>query len=221
MPIPDYQSIMVPLLQVLLDGREWSASALREELAKRFRLTPSELGELQPSGRTKVFANRMHWARLYLDNAGLINTPRRGHYCITPRGREALASGKQNLDLEYLLQYPEFRAFYTKSSAETDQPHQTPIETAAPTNTATPLAPKASPEDPLSDSYGAYRRGIEVELLQSVRSVSPEFFERLVVDLLLKMGYGGTFKEAGGVHWAGLVMAASTDSLRRIVSVST
>lgn len=92
MTIPDFQSIMMPMLQVLADGRKWSASAPRGELAKRFRLTPSEVAELQPSGRTQVFSNRMHWARLYLDSAGLIKTPRRGTYYIAPRGREARSS---------------------------------------------------------------------------------------------------------------------------------
>jgi restriction system protein len=188
---------MLPMLQVLSDGREWSASVLRAELAKRFRLSPNEVSELQPSGKTQVFSNRMHWARLYLDNAGLIKTPRRGHYCITPRGREAIASGREGLDLEYLSQFPEFRAFYTKTTTPTV--HDDPTPSLASVNAATSAASStpASPEDALSDSYSTYKRGVEAELLQTVRTVNPEFFERLVVDLLLKMGYGGSFKEAG------------------------
>lgn len=185
MPVPDFQSLTLPLLQLAADGREHSLAEAREALASKFELTESDRRELLPSGHQPKFTNRVAWAKVYLQQAGLLMSPRRGHFQISPRGAEVLNSPPARIDIKFLEQYPEFTTF-RGPRAEKALPDQ--------------QAPEREPETPdeaLEDSYLRVRASLASELLARVKAASPQFFERLVVELLLKMGYGGTRSDAG------------------------
>jgi restriction system protein len=185
MGVPDFQSVMLPLLRLASDGQEHALRDAIDALANEFSLTEADRKELLPSGRQATFNNRVGWARTYLTKAGLIELPRRGHFRITPRGLEALKTNPPKINIAFLEQYPEFVEFRSRdkepSTSGTDE-LQTDEQT---------------PEESLETAYQKVRRGLATELLQTIKSCSPEFFEHLVVDVLLKMGYGGSRKEAG------------------------
>lgn len=184
MPIPDFQTIMLPLLQFAGDGQEHSLRQTIEELADQFELTHDERRELLPSGQQAAFDNRVGWARTYLKKAGILESTRRGHYRITERGREVLHQQPDRIDIAFLRQYKEFRDF------------QKPKEKAKP-KAKIEAADEQTPEEEMEAAYQQIRHGLAAELLQTVKDCSPAFFERLVVDLLVRMGYGGTRKDAG------------------------
>lgn len=186
MTIPDYQSIMLPLLEYTADGREHRATETTEHLADRFKLTDEERRELLPSGRSLVIRNRTGWARTYLRKAGLLVSPKRGVFLITDRGRGVLAQNPERIDNKFLDQFPEFVEFRTKKS---DQP--------GPVSTTATEESKGTPEERLDSAYSDLRVELKHELLQQVQSASPQFFEQLVVDVLVSMGYGGSRKDAG------------------------
>lgn len=190
MPIPDYEDLMLPLLESLRDGGEHSVRDVRDEIASRLRLTDAERSELLPSGKQPVFDNRIGWAKTYLDRAGLVTAPKRGVYKVTDLGRQVLASKPRRLDVAFLTRYPQFQEFYKK------RPNGPPDE--GPATTPTPSA-KATPREKLESAVEQMRRELESELLDTVLRASPQFFERLVVELLEKMGYGGWIKGAGRV----------------------
>ena len=183
MAIPDFQSIMLPLLKVASDGRVRSSAELREQLAAQFRLTDEEQAELLPSRRAPLFANRVAWACFYLQKAGLLQRPKRGHYEITQQGREVLKDPPLRVDIKFLQRFPEFTEFQTKSKAkeETEKGEEK----------------SETPEEPLEGAYEQLRAQLTQELLVEVKGCSAHFFERLVVDLLVKMGYGGSRQDAG------------------------
>ena len=188
MAMPDYQKIMLPLLKCLADGKERQNSELVGLLAKVFRLSDKEREEALPSGRETAFANRVRWARFYLLKAGLLETKKRGFANITPAGLELLDRNPSDLDYKALLQYPEFAEFMG-----------TPAKPRRRTESESEAIPKQTPEEALNDGYGKIRQWLSKELLVQVKSASPEFFERLVIDLLVRMGYGGTVDDAGAV----------------------
>ena len=183
MAIPDFQSIMLPLLKVASDGRVRSSAELREQLAAQFRLTDEEQAELLPSRRAPLFANRVACACFYLQKAGLLQRPKRGHYEITQQGREVLKDPPLRVDIKFLQRFPEFTEFQTKSKAkeETEKGEEK----------------SETPEEPLEGAYEQLRAQLTQELLVEVKGCSAHFFERLVVDLLVKMGYGGSRQDAG------------------------
>lgn len=181
MPIPDFQSLMLPLLRCLADGTEHNVRDLITHLAEEFALTEEERKELLPSGQQSVFDNRVGWARTYLKKAGLLESPRRGWVQITPRGLDVLREEPQRIDIGLLERFEEFRAFRMRS------------KTAAPKEQA---EDEQSPEESLARAYEALKQSILVELLDQLKSASPAFFERLVVELLVRMGYGGSFQDA-------------------------
>lgn len=185
MSIPDFQSVMLPLLRLASDRQGHALREAIDVLADEFSLTEEVRKQLLPSGRQATFNNRVGWARTYLTKAGLIELPRRGYFRITPRGLEALKSNPPKINIAFLEQYPEFVEFRSRdkepSSSGTDE-LQTDEQT---------------PEESLELAYQKVRRGLATELLQTVKNCSPEFFEQLVVDVLLKMGYGGSRREAG------------------------
>ena len=185
MAIPDFQTIMRPLLELASDGKEHSLSEAREKLARNFGLTEEDKKALLPSGKQATFTNRVAWARVYLGQAGVLESPRRGYFRITNRGRELLKDVPQRITIKELERFPEFHKFRstTKHSKETVS-----VEGANEGQT---------PEEMLEDAYQGFRNGIASELLERVKASSPQFFERLVVELLLNMGYGGSHKEAG------------------------
>jgi restriction system protein len=184
MSIPDYETLMLPLLGIAAgansDGVKLSVAA--DQLAERFSLSENERTELLPSGGTFKFSSRVSWARTYLQKAGLLEAPRRGYFCITPRGVTILKSAPDKIDNKLLSQFDEFRAFQGKKKnarSETDaEIKETPIESIA-------------------MYYDQIRETLASELLDRVKKCSPQFFERLVIQVLLKMGYGGSLKDAG------------------------
>src|SRR5215216_3098994 len=178
---------MLPLLRFAADKREHSTREAIEELANHFGLTEDERKELLPSGSQATFDNRVGWARTYMKKAGLLESPRRGYFQITDRGVDALEQKPETINVKFLEQYPEFLEFKTKSNTQSTT---TEIDTTLPTEERTP-------REVMEDAYVTIRSGLVGELLEQVMHSSPSFFERLVVDLLVSMGYGGTRKEAG------------------------
>ncbi|MEX0754142.1 MAG: restriction endonuclease [Actinomycetota bacterium] len=189
MPIPDYQSIMLPLLRSTDDGREHNVGDLVDALAVHFAVTREEERELLPSGKQPVFANRIGWARTYLKKAGLLESPRRGAVRITGEGRSALANAPDRIDNAYLRRYPAFREWAGYTS-----PNQA-ASTVEPV-LATGLD-ELTPEELLEVGYRRFHDSLARDLLDRVKQSPPDFFERLVVDLLVAMGYGGSSADAG------------------------
>ena len=183
MAIPDYQTIMRPLLVLLDDGSEYGRSPIRAALASHFALTPEDLEEKLPSGRAKAFTNRVGWAITYLYRCGLLARPRRSVYTITQRGREVLAANPDRVDLAVLRQFPEFQEF--------TRPHR---DTRGPAPAADPLTSEVvatTPEERVAAAYAELRSALAGDLLDRVLDQSPEFFEQLVLDVLHSIGYGG------------------------------
>ena len=184
MPIPDFQSIMRPILELVSDGKEHSLAETRESLAQIFKLTDDEKKTLLPSGKQATFTNRVAWAKVYLGQAEALDTPRRGYFRITDRGRDLLKLVTGRITIKDLNQYEEFRRFREGAKNEKEIPGE---ETVA----------EQTPEETLENAYLRFRSGLAAELLVRVKESTPHFFEQLVVELLLKMGYGGSRKEAG------------------------
>ena len=186
MPIPDYQSIMLPLLRLASGGAEHLSRDAIERLAAEFSLTDAERSELLPSGAQGVFANRVGWARTYLKQAGLLAAPKRGVFRITADGSALLATSPIKIDNSTLNQYESFKVFRTRVRADEAQALPTLAARIAQT-----------PEDAMAAAYQRVRDELEADLLEQVKAASPAFFERLVVDLLIAMGYGGSRQDAG------------------------
>lgn len=186
MPVPDYQTLMQPVLLALRDGRERTLQEIRDFVAAHLKLSEQDLRELVRSGQKTLFNDRVSWAITYMKQAGLLDRPRRGVYIITDRGAEALRRYPDRIDNSVLEQFPEFREFVNRSNASA--PQLPPAGTGGEAET---------PEESLEAAYSRLRSTIEAELLQHVKNASPEFFERLVVQLLVAMGYGGSLKDAG------------------------
>ena len=182
--IPDYQTIMLPLLRRLSDGREHKLTDLREDLGKEFKLTDNELKELLPSGTQPIFNNRVGWARAYLKKAGLLDSPKRASSIITPRGLEVLMQDLKEIRYSFLLQYPEFKQFWSFKREDSEETGSIGIGTQ-------------TPEEDLELAYQTIRKSLAQDLINRVITLSPAFFERLVIELLVKMGYGGSIKDAG------------------------
>ena len=181
MAIPDYQTIMLPLLKYAAYNQEHSLRETIDFLAHEFNLSDEERKELLPSGSQATFDNRVGWARTYMKKAGLLESTRRGYFCITVRGKKVLVQNPQKINVKFLKQFPEFVEFQKpKKKGEIDPP---PID--------------ITPEESLEAAYQELHDGLASELLQMVKQCPPDFFERLVVDVLIKMGYGGSRKEAG------------------------
>lgn len=184
MAIPDFQTVMLPLLNYFADQQTRVLRNCVEAMAAEFHLTDEERNELLPSGTQRRFDNRIGWALTHLKKAGLLSWPTNGRYQITERGLKVLADPPQRITLSYLDQFPEFQEF---------RRGQTKV--AIPSETVANQV--ETPEEMLQGSYQKLRQALATELLQTVKECSPDFFERLVVDLLVKMGYGGTRKDAG------------------------
>jgi restriction system protein len=188
MAIPDYETIMRPLLEACADGKDRRVRDLAETLAEQFQLTPVERAELLPSGIVK-FVSRVGWAKTYLKQAGLVEQPARAMVRITGRGKEALRSSER-IDNAYLSRFAEFRAFKDRS-----RPAQQP--TSAP---AANLAAEAvTPQEALQQAFDELRDSLVNDVLDALLHASPAFFERAVVDLLRAMGYGGAVEDAGAL----------------------
>jgi restriction system protein len=192
MTIPDYQTLMLPLLQLAADRDEHRFRDAVEELAHKFELSDDERAELLPSGTAPLFDNRVGWARTYLKQAGLLESSKRGFFRITGLGESLLAQRNAKIDVDTLLQYEGFRAFRARRREQTSGAPQNPI-----TVDATETLTKETPEDLLASAYRRLRKTLELDLLEQVKASTPAFFERLVIDLLVAMGYGGSRQDAG------------------------
>lgn len=183
--IPDYQSIMLPLLEFISDGKEYKMRNVTDELAIKFGLTEEEQKELLPSGVAPVFYNRTAWAKTYLKKAKLIDSPKQGIVTISKRGLEVLRKKPSSINVKFLKQFSEFVEFQTSKRED-----ETETETSEDQSTQTP-------EELLETAYQKIRKSLASELINKVVELSPAFFEKLVVELLVKMGYGGSIKDAG------------------------
>lgn len=191
MSIPDYQTLMLPVLKLAADGNEHKFSHAVEALADQFALSQEERNELLPSGSQAVFNNRVGWARSYLKQAGLLGDPRRGFFVITAKGQQLLAQNPSEVNVAVLEQYPEFIEFKNRRKEKTESNNETSDTEASEKST------KETPEDALASAYKKLRVALEAEIVSAVKDSSPSFFERVVVDLLVKMGYGGNRQDAG------------------------
>lgn len=186
MPIPDYQGIMLPLLKYVGDQKEHSLRESIEALADKFKLSDNERKELLSSGPQAVFDNRVGWARTYLKKAGLLETTRRAFFKITDTGLELLKQNPKEINVKFLRQnYPEIIEFLTTKKGKYNDVTQ--ID----------KSDEKTPSDSLDYAYQKIERDLTQELLDRVKKCSPGFLETLVVGLLLKMGYGGSIKDAG------------------------
>lgn len=187
MPIPDFQSTMRPLLAVIEDGQTHSFPSVIEKVTQHFQLTEEEINTKNNSGKQTVIKNRIGWARTFLKKAGLVSDPSKGHVKIEARGLQALKDCEQRVDVKYLKQYPEFIEFHApkkKAQATSYQPEL--LEQS-----------ENTPEEQLDSASEELNRTLASDLLDQIKEASPSFFEQLVVDLMLGMGYGGSRKEAG------------------------
>ncbi len=185
--IPDFQSLMLPLLKAVADGKEFKTSDITKQLANEFKLTDEERKQLLASGRQTIFNNRVGWAMTYLKKAGLISSPLRATVVITDLGKQVLAKKLNKIDINYLRKFSSFLNFVRGD--RNDVVHQ---EDDSSVNIK-----EETPDEILDNAYLQLRKSLASELLSRVLDLSPSFFERLVVELLVKMGYGGSIKDAG------------------------
>jgi len=183
--IPDYQSIMLPLLKAVADNKEYKMQELIEHLSKTFKLTENDRREVLPSGHQRIFDNRVGWARTYLKKAGLVEVPKRTFVKITNRGLEVLSTNPESISVKFLKQFPEFIEFFTSKKEKDEGEFNDNSEVSE------------TPEELLESAYQTIRTSLAQELISKVIQLSPSFFEKLVVELLVKMGYGGSLKDAG------------------------
>jgi restriction system protein len=184
MAIPDFQSIMLPLLELAGDGEVHSIHEAVEVLADHFSLSEEERTKLLPSGQQPRFYNRVGWARTYLKKAGLLEDPRRGHFRITARGKEVLDRRPSKIDRRFLRQFPEYVEFRNaEGTAGEREEEEEDVE-------------ELTPEEVLEEAYQQIREGLAETLLSYVLNSGAGFFEKLVVELLVEMGYGGSRREA-------------------------
>ncbi len=188
MPIPDFQSLMRPLLEAHADGKEHLNRDLVAQLAYQFGLADDERRELLPSGGARLFDNRIGWAKSHITQAGLLTAPRRGVSMITDRGHESLRTHPERIDLRVLNGYEEYREFRNRRKTPGEEEIDSP---------ELGIQDSQTPEELLENAYVQVRRQIESELLAQIKSSPPEFLERVVVDLVVRMGYGGSRKDAG------------------------
>jgi restriction system protein len=183
--IPDYQTIMLPLLEHISDGKEYKMRNVTDELAVKFNVSEKEQKELLPSGAAPVFYNRTAWAKTYLKKAGLIESPKQGIVIISKRGLEVLKKKPSSINVKFLKQFSEFLEFQSSKQEDEIESQNSEDQSAQ------------TPEELLETAYQKIRKSLASELINKVVELSPTFFERLVVELLVKMGYGGSIKDAG------------------------
>lgn len=184
--MPDFQSLMKPLIRSVSDGKNHSMPEVREVLAKEFSLSDSELKEMLPSGRQNKFYNRVAWAKFYLSQAGLLESPKQGIFKISDSGKSILSKLPDKITVKWLEQFPEFREFRYEKKGSKEVKNKVEDEEQA-----------GTPEETLDQAAEKLRLEVSRQLIKKIKQNSPSFFEKLVVDLLVKMGYGGSIKDAG------------------------
>jgi restriction system protein len=185
MPVPDFQTLMLPLLETLADGKDHAMRDVTAALADRFRLTDAERHEKLPSGQQTVISNRVAWAKAHLKSAGLVESPSRGLVRLSPAGREVLARKPAAVNCRFLKQYPAYLKFIGQAEGDADAEADPPVATG-----------QKTPLELLDESYRALRTATAEELLSRLKTCSPGFFEVVVVRLLRSMGYGGVTGDA-------------------------
>lgn len=187
--IPKYEEIMLPFLKYLSDEKEHSLSGTHDALAKEFKLTDDELRELLPSGQQPIFRNRLGWARTYLKKAGLLTSPKRAHFKISDTGLALLNENPTEITSKFLTKYDDFLEFQSIKKTKADKNIDPKIQIDNATD--------QTPEESLEYAYQKLHSALSKELLSIIKTCTPSFFEKLVIDLLITMGYGGSRKEAG------------------------
>lgn len=193
--LPDYQSLMLPVLTAAAAG-EVRIGNVVERLGDELDLTPDQRSELLPSGRQTVFSNRVHWAKTYLAQAGLVQNTRRGHFQITSRGQRVLDSRPARIDNELLNQFQEFQSFRERARVS---PVEVSDVTVQPQSEQPDLSKEIdTPDEIMRRAHRQINTALAEDLLNRVRAAPPEFFERLMVSLLISMGYGGSRADKAG-----------------------
>jgi restriction system protein len=189
MALPDFETIMLPLLKITSDQKEHQLHDSVDKLAEEFKLTSSDRNKLLPNGVGRHFDNKVGWARFHLVKAGLLESTKRGYFKISTRGLKVLAQQPLRIDVDFLKQFPEFVEMIKA-------PIKKKIDDSELTNTYTD---KQSPEEAIAYGYERMKTELVKQLLDEVSKTSPSFFEKLVIELLVKMGYGGSLQDAGEV----------------------
>jgi restriction system protein len=194
MSVPDFQTLMLPVLREFADGAEHAPKDIRQRVADRLKLTAEEIGEMVPSGTQTRLANRVAWAHIYLKRACLLASARRGVYRIAPRGEEVLKSPPDQISMQFLERYPEYRKFRARQASAA------PAQLDASNGNADPGdGAVLTPDEQIRTGYQLYRTHLAAQLLDRVLQATPTFFENLVVELLVAMGYGGSYADAAQV----------------------
>ncbi len=189
MPIPDFQTAMLPVLRAFHDGA-MNVSDVVPVLRKQFAITDEEAEETLPSGRVTRLQSRAHWARTYLSKAGLLTSPSRNRHVITEAGRQLLNSGVSRIDMQTLEQFPTYLEWREKENTPLDE-----AGVSRPTSAVSP--PSETPDERIERDHRMIENALTDELLAAVTTMHPSKFEQLIVDLLLAMGYGGGDRSMG------------------------
>jgi restriction system protein len=197
MAIPDFQSLILPLLQLLSDGQEHTSAEVMDHLATSFRLSDAERRELLPSGTQARFTNRIAWAKAHLKKALLLESTGRGTVRITQRGQSVLKENPPVINRAYLRRFPEFMDFRRPVGSEATMASGSATKTSNGTGVEPAAISNETPAEAMGNAYETLRHALALELQDRIRQCSPRFFEKLVVDLLVAMGYGGSHRDAG------------------------
>jgi restriction system protein len=189
MAIADYQTLMLPILKAAANGEKGMAD-VAEQIADAYGLSAEERELMLPSGKQRLLYNRLAWAKFHLTKAGLLNSPARGRFVATGLGISVLAENPKSLDLQFLLKYPKFREFYKRNDASENGEVDPRADVASYQSDIT------TPEERIDAAYNAMQRALREDLLDRVLQNTPAFFEQVIVDLLVGMGYGGSHKSA-------------------------
>lgn len=192
MPVPSYEDFMLPMLHVIDDREIHPVHEVREKLATVLNLSDEDKKELLPSGKMAVYRSRIGWAKTYLKNAGLIDNSIRGKIKITERGIQVLRSNPDSINKDFLMQFDEFQTFVNVTKLKAS-------EFVVPNTREISVQESLSPEDMLENGYKEINNTLASDLLDQILTMSPDFFEKLVVELLVAMGYGGSLQEAGTI----------------------
>jgi len=208
MTIPDFESIMAPLLSCVKNGQEYSMSKVESALIAHFNLSEEDQRQLKPSSTHEtIFQNRMRWARFYLKKAGLLEDPKRGYTRITKQGIEIANRNLEKINIKFLMQFSEFVEFYSKKKKTEQEPIERPMTKYTETFVG------YTPEDLIIEGYEELRSNLEKEILEKLEKNSPQFFERLVLELVRKMGYGIDHKVLGRTGDGGIDGVIKEDKL--------
>ncbi len=185
MAVPGFQSMTLPILRGLADGGVATLGQIRGDVSKHLKLSESDLAEMLPSGKQTVRANRVAWACVYLAKAELLRRPKRGSYQVTDRGIKTLKDPPARIDITYLERFPEFLKFRPATKGKKAKKKDVPVD------------PDVPPLEQLERAHEQLQSALADEVLEQVMACSPQFFESLVVELLVEMGYGGSIRDAG------------------------